>query len=155
MIRLPTAAERAPVFPDLYATAAQVLPVLLLALIWESRFLDRLREQNRRRRSEDPDGVLFWTRPRVRAYSLFIVATIVTGTALALLVLAEVLPHGPALRAGVTACVLLALATLLTRVVVDVLAATRRDAEPGVAEPSVTAPPAPAPPVPAARDEPR
>ncbi|WP_165944437.1 hypothetical protein [Micromonospora sp. KC213] len=115
-------------FPDFYATAAQVLPVLLLALIWESRFLDRLAEQNRRPRRTDPDGVLFWTRPRVRAYSLFIVVTIMAGTALALLVLAGAVPPGPASRAVLTVCVLLALATLLTRVVVDVVAATRSPA---------------------------
>ncbi|QLQ37515.1 hypothetical protein [Micromonospora robiginosa] len=111
-------------FPDLYATAAQVLPVLLLALIWESRFLDRLREQNRRLRRDDPAGVLFWTRPRVRAYSLFIVATIMAGTGLAVLVLAEAVPDGPVPRAVLTVCVLLALATLFTRVVVDVVSAT-------------------------------
>ncbi|MGR6321757.1 hypothetical protein Q2K19_16905 [Micromonospora soli] len=111
-------------FPDFYATAAQVLPVLMLALIWESRFLDRLEEQNRRSRREDPKGVLFWTRPRVRAYSLFIVVTIMIGTALALLVLAEALPPGPVPRTVLTICVLLALATLLTRVVVDVVGAT-------------------------------
>lgn len=134
-------------FPDLYATAAQVLPVVLLALIWESRFLDRLRAQNRRLRRDDPGGVLFWTRPRVRAYSLFIVSVIVTGTALAVLVLAEVLPHGRVLRAGVTICVLLALATLLTRVVLDVLAAT--GAEPGSGgTPPVDLPRSPTPPEP-------
>ncbi|MFG1676833.1 hypothetical protein [Micromonospora sp. NPDC049282] len=139
-------------FPDFYATAAQVLPVLLLALIWESRFLDRLREQNRRLRRDDPGGVLFWTRPRVRAYSLFIVATIVIGTGLALLALAEALPAGPALRVTVTICVLLALATLLTRVVVDVVAATGPE-PPDEAAPAVE--PLPAPPAPRSRDEAR
>ncbi|TDB70334.1 hypothetical protein [Micromonospora sp. KC723] len=124
-------------FPDFYATAAQVLPVLMLALIWESRFLDRLTAQNRRPRRTDPDGVLFWTRPRVRAYSLFIVATIMTGTALALLVLAGAVPPGEAPRAVLTGCALLALATLLTRVVVDVVAATR---PPGGEDEPVAAP---------------
>ena len=117
---------------DLYATAAQVLPVVLLALIWESRFLERLRGQNRRLRRDDPGGVLFWTRPRVRAYSLFIVTVIVTGTALAVL----------------------ALATLLTRVVLEVLAAT--SAEPGSGEAAPPAPrsPSPAPTAPSAPTEP-
>ncbi|MFI6133072.1 hypothetical protein [Micromonospora sp. NPDC051141] len=143
-------------FPDLYATAAQVLPVLLLALIWDSRFLDRLREQNRHLRRADPDGVLFWTRSRVRVYSLFIVATIVLGTALSLLVLAEVLPHGPELRAAVTICVLLALATLLTRVMVDVVAATGAEPAGGDSVPPLTGPPpSTAPPAPGLRDDPR
>ncbi|MFI5836350.1 hypothetical protein ACIA5A_22005 [Micromonospora sp. NPDC051300] len=136
--------------PDLYATAAQVLPVLLLALIWESRFLERLGEQNRRLRRDDPGGVLFWTRPRVRAYSLFIVTTIVIGTALSVLALAEVLPAGPVLRVAVTVCVLLALATLCTRVVVDVVAATASEPDP----PRTPRTPSPAP-VPSPREEPR
>ncbi|MEU3457691.1 hypothetical protein ABZ671_29440 [Micromonospora sp. NPDC006766] len=133
-------------FPDFYATAAQVLPVLMLALIWESRFLDRLGNQNRQLRRTDPNGVLFWTRPRVRAYSLFIVVVIMLGTALALLVLAEALPPGPVLRAVLTICLLLASATLLTRVIVDVIDATAPPAGRAVPSSSAeSAPPDPGP----------
>ncbi|MFG2064248.1 hypothetical protein ACGFIK_22830 [Micromonospora sp. NPDC048871] len=112
-------------FPDFYATSAQVLPVLMLALIWESRFLDRLGQQNRHTRREDPDGVRFWTRPRVRAYSIFIVSTIMGGLTLSLLVLADYVAPGPVPRTLLAVCLALAVATLLTRVVVDILAATR------------------------------
>ena len=152
-------------FPDFYATAAQVLPVLMLALIWESRFLDRLGQQNRRSRRHDPDGVLFWTAPRVRAYSLFIDTLIMIGTGLSLLVLAGALPPGPAPRTAVTTCVLLALATLLTRAVVDVVDATApavRDAKrPPRAARDAERPAAPVPPhvadrpVPTTRKEPQ
>ncbi|WP_125617928.1 hypothetical protein [Actinomadura sp. WAC 06369] len=43
---------------EFYTTLAQVFPVLLLALLWDSRYLERLREQERRSRAADPvDGV--------------------------------------------------------------------------------------------------
>ena len=113
-------------FRDFYATAAQVLPVIMLALLGESRFLDRLRENPRRLRREDPvRGVLFWSRSRVRAYSIFISTLVLSGTGLAVLVLAGVVPDGRALRVALSGCTLLALGTLLVRVVVDVLDATR------------------------------
>lgn len=110
---------------DFYATTAQVLPVLMLALIWESRFLDRLRGERRALRRDDPvAGVLFWTRPRVRAYSIFVATVVLTGTGVAVLVLAGALPDAPVLRGALAGCLLLALATLLTRIVVDVWDAT-------------------------------
>ena|ERR1700754_2143999 len=40
-----------------YATMAQVLPVLLLAPVWESRYLENLPNEERRSRRDDPrDG---------------------------------------------------------------------------------------------------
>ncbi|QOC93323.1 hypothetical protein [Micromonospora craniellae] len=118
-------------FPDLYATSAQVLPVLMLALLWESRFLERIQTQPRRPRSEDPvHGVRFWTRRRVGLYAGFVATTSVAGTALAVLVLAGVLPDAPALRVVVCGCILLALATLLTRTLIDIAQATAPTAAP-------------------------
>lgn len=38
---------------DFYSTAAQVFPVILLALIWESRYLEKLHLERRLSRRED------------------------------------------------------------------------------------------------------
>ena len=109
---------------DYYTTIAQVLPLLLLALIWDSSFLDRLRGQQRASRRADPSGVLFWTKPRVRVYTLFIAVVVLASTAVALFELAGFIPNSFALRV-VLACLLgLVLVTLLTRIWYDVLAAT-------------------------------
>jgi hypothetical protein len=50
---------------NFYSTLAQVLPLLLLAFIWESGFLARLRQQRRPPKKVDSAGVWFWTKPRV------------------------------------------------------------------------------------------
>ena len=121
-------------YRDFYTTAAQVLPVLMLAFVWESRFLERLRTERRPRRRDDPAGVLFWTKDRVRAYALFVVTSIVVGTGLAVLALAGAVPDSIALRTTVTGCVVLALTTLLFRVAVDVVVATRETADPPPAD---------------------
>lgn len=112
-------------YRDFYATAAQVLPVLMLALVWESRFLERLRDQDRRLRGPDhANGVLFWTKPRVRVYSITVSASIVGGIGLSVGVLAGLLNDRVVLRAVVLGCLLLGLLTLLTRISVDVVDAT-------------------------------
>ena len=51
--------DRRPMFGNYYATVAQVLPVLLLAFLWDSGFLQRLRDQRRPTRRTDPHGVWF------------------------------------------------------------------------------------------------
>jgi hypothetical protein len=113
------------VYRDFYATSAQVLPVLMLALLWESRFLERLRGQKRLLRTEDPvRGVRFWTKPRVRIYSIVVATTNIGGTGLAVAALAGLLRDQVALRAVVLGCLLLGLLTLLTRITVDVVDAT-------------------------------
>jgi hypothetical protein len=114
-------------FRDFYATVAQVMPVLLLALMWDSGFLHRLRDQPRLARRIDPDGVRFWTKPRVRVYSLFVATVIVAATVAALLVLGGLLADSHTLRVCVSASVALALSTLLFRLAVDIVLATRTD----------------------------
>ena len=53
---------------DYYVTVASVLPILLLALMFDSGYLERLRHAPRRlRRNDLVGGVRFWTKPRVRA----------------------------------------------------------------------------------------
>ena len=118
--------EVLPVDRDFYATMAQVLPVLLLALVWDSGYLQRLRQETRRLRRDDPvSGVRFWTKPRVRIYSIVLFGAITTATGASVLVLAGALPAGRATRGLLIATLLIGLATLLTRILVDVVAATR------------------------------
>jgi hypothetical protein len=121
-------------FRDFYATAAQVLPVLMLAFVWESRFLDRLVRERRLSRRFDPDGVVFWTKSRVRLYTMFVATAISAGTATAVLVLAGAVRDSVGVRAGVTGCVLLAVATLMFRITVDVTLATRQPPDAGATD---------------------
>jgi MFS family permease len=102
---------------DFYTTLAQVLPVLLLALMFDSGFLARLRQQSRA-------DVLFWTKPRVRAYILFVLLLTVGSTAVALFVLAGLLSDTLGLRIALIAAAVIVLGTLLTRVGIDVIQAT-------------------------------
>ncbi|GII90128.1 hypothetical protein [Sinosporangium siamense] len=116
---------------DFYATAAQVLPVFLLALVWDSGYLAGLRGQRRMLRRRTPTGnVRFWTKPRVRVYVLTVTTAIAVGLTLCMLVLAHAIPDGPALRIAVSAVLLLALFTLLTRIWIDILHATKSTPDP-------------------------
>jgi hypothetical protein len=110
---------------DFYATMAQVLPVLLLALVWDSRYLERLRRQTRRSRRVDPKGVLFWTKPRVRVYSLFVTSVLIAGIAVSMLVLSGALSDRAWLRGVLVGGLVLALVTLQVRIASDIVSATR------------------------------
>jgi hypothetical protein len=110
---------------DFYSTMAQVLPVLLLALVWDSKYLERLRKQTRLPRRVDPQGVLFWTKPRVRAYSLFVTSVLIAGIAVSMLVLAGALTDRAWLRGVLVGGLVLALVTLQWRITSDIVGATR------------------------------
>jgi hypothetical protein len=111
---------------DFYGTVAQVLPVLLLAWVFDSGYLDRLRGQRRSLRRDDPAaGVLFWTKPRVRAYAVFVAVVVLVDTGLCLLVLADGLADSIPLRALVGGGAVIALGSLLFRIGVRVVEATR------------------------------
>jgi hypothetical protein len=109
---------------NFYSTLAQVLPVLLLALMWDSAYLVRLRQQRRPPRRADPAGVLFWTKPRVRIYILAVAGEVGVSTAMTMLVLAGIIPDSRPLRIALSAGLMLLLITLLTRIAVDVIQAT-------------------------------
>jgi hypothetical protein len=109
---------------NFYATLAQVLPVLLLALMWDSAFLVRLRRQQRLPRRVDPGGVRFWTKSRVRVYTLAVAGEVIISLAVTMLVLAGLVPDSRALRMTLMAGLMLLLATLLTRLSVDIIRAT-------------------------------
>lgn len=109
---------------NFYATLAQVLPLLLLAFIWDSGFLARLRRQRRLPRQVDPAGVRFWTKPRVRVYTLAIAGVVIVSTAVTMFVLGGLIPDSYSLRVALSVGLVLVLLTLLTRIVLDVLWAT-------------------------------
>jgi hypothetical protein len=130
---------------NFYATLAQVLPLLLLALIWDSEYLIRLRGQRRPLRRSDPAGVWFWTKPRVRAYTLTVAAVVIASTAVVVLVLAGLVPDSRPLRIALSTGVILVLATLLTHISIDIIQAT---AASDATEPQEELPPQPAVPGP-------
>jgi hypothetical protein len=109
---------------DFYTTTAQVLPVLLLALIWDSAYLERLRGQRRLRRSEDPDGVRFWTKPRVRAYTLFVAVVVLSSIGVTMLELSGLVPDSFGLRLALICALAITLATMITRIYFELMAAT-------------------------------
>jgi hypothetical protein len=117
---------------DFYTTVAQVLPLLLLALIWDSSFLDRLRTQRRGSRRVDPvHGVLIWTKPRVRAYIIFVTGVAIVLTGISVTELAGFIPNSFTLRVIVICGIGLVLGTLLVRIYFDVVAATTERTVPG------------------------
>lgn len=120
---------------DFYATTAQVFPVLLLALVWESRFLERLRSQSRASRAQDPLRGFFWTKPRVRAWTLLVTGVTVTEIVVSVGVLSDAVPDHPAVRAVVCAGLVLVLATITTRAVVDIVEGTADLAPPPTDDP--------------------
>jgi hypothetical protein len=121
------------VHADFYTTLAEVLPLLLLAFIWDSGFLARLRSQHRPLRSAGAGGVRFWTKPRVRVYTLGVAAIVVVCTATAVLVLAGVVADSRALRIALSAGLAVVLLTLMTRITIDVLWATADTRDPAEA----------------------
>jgi hypothetical protein len=124
---------------NFYATLAQVLPLLLLALMWDSAFLVRLRRQRRLPRRVDPAGVWFWTKPRVRVYTLVVTGEVIASTAITMLVLAGLIPDSRALRVALCAGLVLLLITLLTRISVDIVRATADTPEPAGSAPPTAA----------------
>jgi hypothetical protein len=102
---------------DFYATLAQILPVLLLTLVWDRAYLDELRT----RTSTD---VVFWTPSRVRWYSLALTAVLVLAVVVCLCVLAGVVIDGWLLRGVLIVVAGLGLMTLVVRVGAGVLRAT-------------------------------
>ncbi|EIV96314.1 hypothetical protein [Frankia sp. QA3] len=111
---------------ELYSTVAQVIPVFLLALMWDSAYLDRLRAERRPARRAGTGG-FFWTKPRVRVFILAVTAATMATLVVDVLVLAGVITDSAVVRGVVVAGLLLAMTTLLYRISVDVLRATVPD----------------------------
>lgn len=107
---------------DFYTTLAQVLPVLLLTIVWVRAWLTSLAA---RHRGSGPDAVRFWTKPVVRWYTLLLIAVLLSAIAAGLLVLAGGLADAGWLRVLLLLATAMALATLMVRIGAGVLAATR------------------------------
>jgi hypothetical protein len=121
---------------DFYDTLAQVMPLLLLALIWDSAYLDRLRRQRRELGGAGQDAVRFWSKPRVRAYLLAVAGVVVATTFVAIGVQARFIPDSFALRVVLACGLALVLGTLMYRIYYDVMSATTADADEGKPEKS-------------------
>jgi hypothetical protein len=122
------------VHDDFYTTLSQVLGVLVLSLMWDSQYLHRLTRQDRSR-------VLFWTKPRVRVYSLVVAVALIAGIGAAMGVLGGFLEDTTPLRVSLFGVLGLGLATLLTRLSADIITATRAPALPTVSP--ISPPPSP------------
>jgi hypothetical protein len=120
----PTALAMSGLTSNFYPTLAQVLPVLLLALIWDSAYLTRLRRERRPLRRDDPAGVWFWTKPRVRVYILVVTGAAIMSIAIIMLVLTGLIPDSLGLRIALSTGLILLLATLAVRIGADVIRAT-------------------------------
>ena len=107
---------------NFYSTTAQVIPVLLLALLWESPYLERLRRENRPSRAAGRG--FFWTKARVRVFLLVVAGIVMLTLLLNLLILAGWLPDSGILRGLVMFGLVAALGTLSFRICVDVMDAT-------------------------------
>lgn len=130
---------------NFYSTAAQVLPIILLALLWESGYLEKVHLQRRRPRREDPEhGVLFWTKPRVRVYALTVTTATLACLVACMVVLAGLVPDSVGLRAVIVAGIVLESASLLYRIWNDIWDATAPAGDPA----SPPADPEGSPPVP-------
>ncbi len=118
---------------DFYVAVGTVLPLLLLALIWDSRALERLKTEERKLK-KDGGNVLFWVKPRVRRYMLFVATVIVAALGLCILELAGFVPNSLALRLILVLAVALTLGSLITRIWVDVIAATAEQQPPAAGD---------------------
>jgi hypothetical protein len=102
---------------DYYATSAQVFPVRLLAIAWESRYLEKLKTRN-------TDGQKIWKKPVIRVYGITLCCWNVISLALCVGVLAG-WPHDAVwLRVIVMIGLVTSAATLLTRIGIEIWDAT-------------------------------
>lgn len=102
---------------DFYANAAQVLAIVILALVWDSKYFDRLRT-----RTFTKKGFWRWSRGKVRAYSVAVAVVVIADVALCLMVLAGLFTNSTTLQVIVGAGVVLVLSTLLFRMVTHIMA---------------------------------
>ncbi|MDN5851299.1 MAG: hypothetical protein L0K86_00370 [Actinomycetia bacterium] len=109
-------------YRDFYATLAQVLPVLLLTIVWDR---DWLADLPGRHHGTGPDEVRFWTKPVVRWYTLVLTAVLLGAIGASVLVLAGGLDDTAWLRTLLVAAAAMSLATLLVRIGAGVIKATR------------------------------
>jgi IPT/TIG domain len=98
---------------DFYANAAQVLAILVLALIWDSKYFNKVRTGAFNNRQ-------FWKPPKIRVYSTLVAVVAIGGIAVCLAFLSGLLTNSTQLRVGVRFAVALALITLLFRMITHI-----------------------------------
>jgi hypothetical protein len=103
---------------DFYGTMAQVIPVLLLALTWESGYLERLRKEDR---SDYP----VFKKPVVRWWGLLAIVAALVGESVMVLVLADVVGDGDVAKAFGLAGVAGLLGSMAVRLTSDIWTATK------------------------------
>jgi hypothetical protein len=108
---------------DFYSTLAQVLPVVLLTIVWDRDWLNQL--SSRVRRTPTTPGVRFWIKPVVRWYSIAVAAVLIGAVSLCILVLANAIDDAIWIRALLIAATALALLTLFVRLTSGIINATR------------------------------
>ncbi len=116
-----------PGYRDFYATLAQVLPVLLLTIVWDR---DWLADLPNRRHGTGPDDVRLWTKPIVRWYTLMLTAVLLNAIGSSVLVLPGVLDDTAWLRSLLIAAAAMSLATLFVRIGAGVIKATDSGSSP-------------------------
>jgi hypothetical protein len=102
---------------DFYGTTAQVIPVLLLALMWDSGYMERLARDER-------GTVRFWTKPKVRIWGLIMATTAMAGEAAVLLVLADIVPAGDIPKWVALVGLAALVGSMVVRLFADVIVAT-------------------------------
>jgi hypothetical protein len=101
-----------------YETMAHVLALLLLAIVWESHYLDRLRQ-------ESDDDRRFWKKRRVRIYVVFLGAVVLGAIGVCTAVLSKhVDDNCVAAEIFVLFATGLMLVTMFVRVFYDIKSAT-------------------------------
>jgi hypothetical protein len=104
---------------DFYTTAAQVFPVLFLAIAWDSQYFKRLRDRT-------DDDVKIWTLSRIRAFGLVLCSWNIASLCVALFVLAGLFDDAILLRLIVLVGLVVSAGTLLYRIYEDLREATMR-----------------------------
>ena len=100
---------------DFYANAAQVLALVVLALVWESKYFDNLREKTFK------SGWWRWKLWKVQLYSAIVAVAVIVDVGLCLAVLGGWLTNSTVLRVIVGAGLILALGSLLFRMISHIM----------------------------------
>src|SRR4051794_32009965 len=103
---------------EFYATTAQVIPVLLLALTWESNYLNRVKKEDRRNKRVFTKGVVRW-------WSIFAVTVALLGEAMMVLVLANVVSSGDGAKSLGVSGVGVLIGSMIVRVFSEIWDATK------------------------------
>jgi hypothetical protein len=118
---------------DFYANAAQVLAIVVLALIWDSKYFNKVRTGAFNNR-------LVWKPLPIRLYSTIVAVAAIGGIAVCLAFLSGWLTNSTPLRVGVRCAVACALVTLGFRMITHIwgLDSPRPPTVTGINPPTVT-----------------